>query len=302
MNRFLIKTAIFGIIMISLLFTFAYCITHTSRFLNYLKTDYLWGYIQTIEKIKENKDNQKIIFVGGSNLGFGLNTALIQEKTGIFSYNLGSHAGIALKRIIDDIKPYLTEKDLIILSPEYENFDNLVNSQYETIFLDFLNGRYSQLLTKRGLSAYSVFLQRNIFGHFIKPNRDPIYSRSAFNKNGDVISHFNAPTKPFQVKKYKFDASIVNEMVRFIQQNLKTVNFIFVPPVTHEFKLNKSQIHSFDSLLVSALKDKYPIRINQMIYQNECFYDTEYHLNKECNTIRTIFMIDYLNDRFTKKL
>ena len=67
--------------------------------------------------VLKNTDEPKIIIIGGSNAGFGIDEQYIEEKTGYKVANLGLHAGFGgiillelfpqTQHVIQDLQPYI---------------------------------------------------------------------------------------------------------------------------------------------------------------------------------------------------
>ena len=77
------------------------------------------GYLQAYNKkcqLLEDAPAPRIIFVGGSNLAFGLDSQRIKDSLNINVINYGLHAGIGLKYMIDDISTYAKEKVTLLYS------------------------------------------------------------------------------------------------------------------------------------------------------------------------------------------
>jgi hypothetical protein len=77
-----------------------------------LKKDYLL----------KNVESPRMIFIGGSNLSFGLDSQKIKISLGINPINTGVHAGIGLKYMLDNTIQYIKNGYIIILIPEYHHF------------------------------------------------------------------------------------------------------------------------------------------------------------------------------------
>lgn len=76
------------------------------------------GYLQAYNKkcqLLEDTPSPRIIFVGGSNLAFGLDSQRIKDSLNINVINYGLHAGIGLKYMIDDIST-MQEKVTLLYS------------------------------------------------------------------------------------------------------------------------------------------------------------------------------------------
>ena len=66
---------------------------------------------------KQNRD--RIIVVGGSGVYYGLDSQRIQLQTNRFVVNLGLYAGFGITSLLDALKPYVRQNDIIIIMPEY---------------------------------------------------------------------------------------------------------------------------------------------------------------------------------------
>ena len=64
-----------------------------------MQSSYLNGYNLILEDIK-NTQQKKIVFVGGSNLGFGLDSKRIEDSLGVKTFNFGVTEGIGIKKTI----------------------------------------------------------------------------------------------------------------------------------------------------------------------------------------------------------
>ena len=94
------------------------------------------GYLQAYNKkcqLLEDTPSPRIIFVGGSNLAFGLDSQRIKDSLNINVINYGLHAGIGLKYMIDDISTYATKGDIIVFAPEYEHFYTIAYGESVTV-------------------------------------------------------------------------------------------------------------------------------------------------------------------------
>lgn len=84
-------------------------------------SNYMASLIDKHNLLKQENE-ERIIFVGGSNLAFGLDSQEIQKYTNKRVINTALHAGIGLKFMIRDIEPFLKTGDVVIIVPEYSHF------------------------------------------------------------------------------------------------------------------------------------------------------------------------------------
>lgn len=88
------------------------------------ENDYNRSYLDKIKLIKKI-ENKRIIFIGGSNLAFGLDSSMIEKE--ILEHkiiNMGLNVGIGIRYMLEDCKKYLKKGDILVIVPEYENFYN----------------------------------------------------------------------------------------------------------------------------------------------------------------------------------
>lgn len=79
----------------------------------------------------------KIVVVGGSNTLFGVDCKRLSELTGYRAVNLGFNYRIGIRFGLETLGPYLSNDDIVIVSPEYENFfdDNIYYGSETVAFL-----------------------------------------------------------------------------------------------------------------------------------------------------------------------
>ena len=136
----------------------------------------------------------KIIFAGGSNLAFGLNSEEIQQRFGVPVINLGLHKDLGLIFILNEVKDVARRNDIVFLSLEYympvdgnykleeltSNFYPRCEKYYSRNYLKDLNDFFDQ----EHKDLKSLFSDDEVGQH-----ADPVYARNTFNKFGDHISH-----------------------------------------------------------------------------------------------------------------
>ncbi|KAA6307943.1 hypothetical protein EZS27_040384 [termite gut metagenome] len=85
-------------------------------FLPYNNPDnYYLAYNKKCDLLRQGTSNLRIIFVGGSNLAFGIDSKMITDSLHIDVINYGLSAGIGLKYMIDDVCIYAKKMILLFL-------------------------------------------------------------------------------------------------------------------------------------------------------------------------------------------
>src|SRR5512138_1550398 len=95
--------------------------------------------IQDKEALLLNTKSPRIIFVGGSNLAFGIDSKRVEEELGLSVINFGLHADLGMETSLNFIEKHAAPGDIIVLVPEYEYFeDSLEIYGSDDILSDFL--------------------------------------------------------------------------------------------------------------------------------------------------------------------
>ena len=269
-----------------------------SEFRKRMHSLYIHGYNITIERIN-NYEQQKIIFIGGSNVGFGISSKMIEDSLGIKTFNMGVHGGIGIKKWIDDISKYLKSNDIVIFSPEYNCFD-LNSYQPQKNYVQFINN--FGVLEIRSLRAFYHYLDHISRKIFYSSNPLELkYDINWFNENGDVIGHYNEPMKYKLITEFggeNLEIRVLKNLKSYIESKLGGISYFIIPPATHELRFTLEEEIELNNNLQKIFKEKYPLSINSSTFKSKCFYDTQYHLNYHCAKKRTKMILDFLKTEF----
>jgi hypothetical protein len=77
----------------------------------------------------------KLLIVGGSNALFGFSAERIERKYGITAANLGSHAGLGLRYILDFARPFVKPEMIVVMPIEYSFYERPRGSMVEFLQL-----------------------------------------------------------------------------------------------------------------------------------------------------------------------
>ncbi len=78
----------------------------------------------------------RVVFVGGSNLAFGLDSAEIERSLGYGVVNMGLDLSLGLDFMLREIEPFLARGDVVVISPEYEEFIDMYPGKVTTLFAE----------------------------------------------------------------------------------------------------------------------------------------------------------------------
>jgi hypothetical protein len=260
-------------------------------------------------------DQPKIVLVGGSNLAFGIDSAMIEEATGYQVVNLGLHAGMGYKFYTEMSKQNLREGDILVLSIEYDLLDGSYDpeSVLHTLEIDqgLIKNLDRSLWEKTGLSLPEYTFNRAINTLLGKKSTyTGIYSRASFNEYGDiaVVRPENIMTNSAYDTFLKINPDLITKdfvdymkaYKKFAESKGATVVFTF--PCLNVLNLDPaSDLSGFMTELIAKTGIKGVSDINDYILPDELFFDTHYHLNDLGVAFRSQQLIDDLESNLLNK-
>ena len=249
----------------------------------------------------------KMIFIGGSNLAFGLDSASISRAFSMPAVNMGVHAGFGLKFMMDQVTPYLKRGDIVVVVPEYQHFTKDVFYGDETLLnLAACTNDLSTLKTMQATTLARSFLQANgsIFNYdpgFVHKRATGVYARTSFNKDGDVTAHLGLPNKEV-TDNDPLHTSLNRLSVKYLRGYIDgnaargVTTMVVYPCIKRDYYLHNA---SAVSVVAKALTEggihvaSSPL---DFVYDDGLFYDTIYHLNARGRMLRTEKMIQVLSN------
>lgn len=301
---------VFVIIILILLFAFIVC-KHMSYYVFNNYDNYLAAIIDKARALEKTK-TEKIILLGGSNLAFGVNSKEISLYADRPVINLGLNADIGLNLIFKLSGKYISRGDIVICSPEYDFFYGdsfygnmlLVDALYyipEYINLMF-DGKQLYSIVEKNIRRNNYLLRgfvRYLFTNVAdQPIKDDVYYRGGFNEYGDLVSYLDKANRGFTVPNMKanYDYMFIEKLVEFKKQvESKGATFILayqcIPK--SQYKTDKVILNSIHKSLVNAKISQF-ITPDDFVFEDDCFFDNNYHLNARCRDSRTLKLINLI--------
>jgi hypothetical protein len=245
----------------------------------------------------ESAASPKLVFAGGSNCAFGIDSAALTKALRIPVVNLGVHASFGLGRILDDASPFLNPGDVLVIIPEYSHFTTEWNGgdvAYELVF----DARQYRLLRRPGgyglppgFTAWLGTHLKGIAARFRPP--DPAaYKRDRFNGHGDYVGHLDMENRAFEpaAPLDPFDREALRRFFRMAEEfQRRGIRVLFSYPCYEAASFDRSQgiINELDGLLRGNDHIRVISRPEAYRFPRELFYDTVYHLNAGGRALRT---------------
>jgi len=246
----------------------------------------------------------RIVFVGGSNLSFGLNSQLIYDSLHINPINTAIHANLGLVYMMKHTLPFIKKNDVVIISPEYHQFFGNMAYGVEELLRTLIEISPNEIadLEKKQLINIIPELPKFSFSkfkpadYFTAPDLTGIYSINSFNKFGDAYVHWDKPQQngaPDQAISMTFNPYVIKKMKKFEQdiKNKGALLYVTFPCYgASSFENNKVQI---EKLFVELKQNHFNILGTPEKYMmpDSLIFNTNYHLIKQGVDLRTNLLI-----------
>jgi hypothetical protein len=250
----------------------------------------------------------RIVFVGGSNLSFGVDCQCIKDSLKINPINTAIHANIGIKYMLENTMKYVKKGDIIVFVPEYEHFyedwDSASTELLRTVIE--VNRSNINLLSKKQL--FNCFLYTGTFilskfnpMEYINTKESDVYSVNSFNKYGDVDTHWNLENRHNEIKSNTIDITGYNPKViveiKQIMDKLQEKGCVFL------VSFPCFQETSFNNSIEAVKKVEEDLKINtfkilgtpeRYMVSDSLMFNSTYHLNKQGVERRTKLLIEDL--------
>jgi hypothetical protein len=295
MRKIIVKLSVFIFVFI-VLSILGFIMYH-----NIFQDTYLASYINKIERLESLQYARKAVFIGGSATHFSIQAELFEKETCISSVNMGLHAGGSFKMYMDNVLPFLNSGDKIFLCLEYEyyssDFDMISD---ESIILVYQS---NQLIFQNTSFFYKI---KNIpetltlgwrqLGNIIKYymasliDRDYLntflgdYRRDYSDEYGDYKGIKNIPNKFLKIN-HSFvyeDKMFISKLDKYLDRIARKgieIYLLFPPGDYSLFETSGMEIEKIYSKVSSLKNIKLLFHPQEVIYNNNDFFDTFYHLN-----------------------
>ena len=259
---------------------------------------YMCEYMRKINLLDSVKQ-PRIIFIGGSNVAFGIDSKRIKDSLGCNVINFGLHAGIGIKYPVEDYLNYARKGDVVVLQFEYSNFYGGENGT-PTVFSKLMVStgwrnlsslKLSQVLNLRGLVPECMgriisLIKYPITGSFntLRNKRKFQYSLAGFNDYGDEISHCSHPNIKLSTNQFVNKGILNNDFLIWLSETIsriekKGIQVLVLPPVC-AISYYRSVYNDEIEKALFVMGHPYRVSPSIMSLKDECMFDTGYHMNK----------------------
>jgi len=300
MKKFVLK-CIFFILIITTFFAVSILLPFQQPELKY----YFFAKIFK-DSLLENVKSPRIIFIGGSNIGYGINSQLIKDSLHFNPINTGINSEFGLVYMLNNTLKYIKKNDIVVIIPEYDHFfGDFANGRgyLLALFMDGSPKNFLSLTYKQRKNMYPYFVYYCIskwnFINNTNPKKLVLFGKSAYNQYGDFYAHWSLSKEKFDPYPYiseKFNKSIILDLINFNLQIQKIGATLFISYPSYQkssFDLSKEPIRQVEEALK---KTKIPLLGTPERYEfdDSLMFNTSYHLLKKGLDIRTQLLIEDL--------
>jgi hypothetical protein len=272
----------------------------------------------------EREPSPRIVMVGGSNLVFGINSPEIERRTAYHPVNMGLNVGDGLAFMLRNVEPRLRPGDIVIVSPEYENFGEFYNGLGPFLFAEaehspavighFTRANFLEVLNKGFIIAGGIFRyavqQKGRTERLWLETGAHVYRRDAFNRYGDLVAHYpltnrlaagypvvgpvNAHVTPETIARAIEGLNSFNDAA--VQRGVRV--FYSFPPIPADlFERQGPAIQQIEAELHSQLRFSTLDTPAELTFPLDNFFDGYYHLTAEGAIKRTTRLLDRLEEK-----
>ena len=250
----------------------------------------------------------RVVFVGGSGLGMGMVTRDVEKNLGRRCYNMGLHAGLGLIYQMKSIVPHVHDGDVVVLVPEYANFDGSScygNRELVAMIADVLP-RHRKLLDvvhwmrlSQFVCEYGADKLRRLFCSYRTKDESLGYDTYGDSRYGE---HPDDEQLPFPSARHMSEDDFSPEVLSYINDFRsklyeRGVRLVVMPPAYQKSSFNNQR--TYISCCAAALKKNgtpFIVDAERYALPNELFRDTPYHLNRNGRRCRSrLISHDLLN-------
>ncbi len=255
------------------------------------------------DEMLKNTLGPRIIFIGGSNLSFSLNSQMIKDSLKLNPINTAVSAHCGLQYMLDNTIQYIKENDIVILVPEYFHLFNDYNEASQELLRTVFEVNPSKFKLLNPIQLINIIphipeytLSKIKPTEYFNVTESDCYSVNSFNQYGDAVAHWDRPGRKFSPYSIQGTLNLlVIQAIREFQSEIEKKNAVLLIsfPSYQESSFMKSAEKI--NLVEDAYKSNgFTVLGNprRYMFPDSLMFDTPYHLIKKGVDQRTVLFIE----------
>jgi hypothetical protein len=252
----------------------------------------------------------RVVFVGGSSVSFGIDSALAEQVLGRNAVNMGSMAWLGLEYMLDEAEAGLRPGDAVVLAPELSVFDSPTSRQALVRVLRE-NTRAFRLPT---WEVQKWFLDhghgelgaevRHLLQGLLQPEDEVGRSGGEFDVRGDFAGY--DASRPPLVRRTPYvlpdldgarfgqRIALIHAFAGRLEARGIRVWFAYPPLVAETVAEQKDALIRLERVLAARLRLPRLLTLDEAALPQALFYDSDYHLGPEGRRRRTELLAERL--------
>ncbi len=254
-----------------------------------------------------SKASPKLVFVGGSNALFGIDSERLEKGIKLQVVNYSVQGGLPVSFYFREVLPYLSEGDIVLLVFEYGYYYGVIRPEALARIVDRYPAGIPSLLPEYWMDTPSIlktiFLDRVSRLLTAEKNESDDFDRE-YNQWGDAIylldynghtamDRENGTLSPVS----EVDRSVIEKIRKFSEEAQKkgaSVVITYPSMWERQYKPQKELISDLDQYLREQFPGMVVSKPLDYVFESVYVSDTSFHLNREGRQIRTDRMIEDL--------
>ncbi len=299
MKRFLKNISLFGLIFMAI---YGALVLYAFKFERHNPDHYIYAQKIKTERL-DSIPSPRVILLGGSSVAMGFDSRELSDSLGVNVYNMGLHASIGIRYILDAVAEQLRPGDLLVIMPEYSQFSTSYNGAHETL-TDAIVYSGAGELKKLNLEQMVNFVC-GIPQHILANQRAKYseakfdYSARNFNEYGDEVRHLDFGKVPMinaPVAAKLPEESYVKDFaqkVHALQDRGVKVMMVWPTTIQTQYDINAAYIAQLDTL---ARQNGIPFITtpDYLVQPDSLAFDTPYHMTAPAIKTNTHRLLTHL--------
>lgn len=267
---------------------------------------------------------RRIVLVGGSNLAYGIDSALLEEQTGCPAVNMGMNGYFGVEFMAEEVQPGLRSGDIVVVAFEWDNFYKSIRGAPLDLFgvvkanpptLRFLDWRQrldialeaipnvAQEKLLRFIRIGSAGLIELVSGRDFVPTDVDLSLKyenyAGFNASGDLVSHLGEQwdreiTDGTDLTGNGIDPEVIGYIQAFARGlEARGVNVVisYSPILRSYYERHRFVVDDVHTRMAMDPSIRIPSPPADYVYEPPSFFDSVYHLNAEGRQVRTLQVV-----------